>query len=391
MVSTGPVVVYTAGVLLKPIEADTGWSRGEISAATTVAAVATALVSPVVGGWVDRFGGVATARVGVLLLAASLAVVGMGPASLPVFLVTFLCLGVLSATQTPLSYAHIIVAQFDKKRGLALAVALSGMGVGAASLPLLANALAELAGWRAAYFGLATVVLLVGGAATWLILSNRKVEARVAQPTNQDKSAFRTALTQPRFWTMAAAFFLVASATNAVVGHLPAILTDRGIDSRVAATVVSASGVSLLIGRLLGGYLLDHIQARWVASGVFALGALGTGIFINEHVAASITWAYVGGSLVGVAIGVETDLIAFMVSRFFGVTAFARLYGVQILCFAIGVGLGPGLLGAWFDAAGSYAPGLTWLTAACALAALLITFGGTPRDPSSPVSQATES
>jgi predicted MFS family arabinose efflux permease len=378
-VSAGPVIIYTSGVLLKPIAADTGWTRGQISAATACAALTTAIVAPAIGALVDRWGGARVSRVSVVLFAACLAGIALVPAYFPLFIAAFVMTGVLAAGQTPLSYSQIISSSFDRTRGLALAIGLSGMGLGAIVLPPLASGLAEVSGWRTAYAGLGAIVLVVGMIASLLIPAGRPQPSRAGTPAAHESvqsrpaESWTSALREPAFWTMAGAFFLVAMGTNAVVGHLPAILTDGGHSPGAAAGVVSASGVALIIGRLVGGALLDRLSANWVALGFFAAGAAGSLILAASS---SLASAISGAALVGLAIGVETDLIAYMVSRRYGLAAFGRLYGVQILCFAIGVGAGPALLGALFDAQSSYTSGLHLMAAACAGGAVAIAIGG---------------
>jgi predicted MFS family arabinose efflux permease len=374
-VSAGPVIVYTASVLLKPIAADTGWTRGEISLAITCAALATALAAPFVGGLVDRYGGATIARISAMLFAACLAVIAIVPQQLVWFLCAFVLAGVLGSGQTPLSYSKVVAGAFDRSRGLALAIALSGMGAGAVLLPPYAAWLASDFGWRGAFLGLAIAVAIVAFVASVLLRAQRTTASSTARSAAEfpgpsvATATIRSALREPYFWILATSFFLVAVGTNGVVGHLAAIVSDAGQPTQQSAWMVSVSGVALIVGRLVGGFLLDRTSARFVAGGFFMAGGLGA-VLLSLTTEPAV--AVVGAALIGLTIGVETDLIAYMISRRYGLDAFGRLYGIQILCFAFGVGAGPALMGALFDARGSYDFALLVMSAMCVAGALLI-------------------
>ena len=81
---------------------------------------------------------------------------------------------------------------------------------------------------------------------------------------------------------------------------------------------------------------------------------------------------FAGTVLCGLGIGAEIDLMAFFVGRYFGLRAFAAIYGLMFATFAVGSGLGSYLMGACFDLAGSYRPMLVAFVAVLIAACLLI-------------------
>ena len=146
--STGPLIQFTFGVFLKPVAAELHADRGQASLALLVALGLSGLLTPVAGNLVDRFG---LRRVGlpcVVLFALSFALIGKVSTSTTAFVVCYGLAGSFSAGQTPLICAKAITAAFDDRRGLALGIAMSGVGLGTALAPRLAQQLVATVGWR---------------------------------------------------------------------------------------------------------------------------------------------------------------------------------------------------------------------------------------------------
>src|SRR5688572_18780338 len=98
-----------------------------------------------------------------------------------------------------------------------------------------------------------------------------------------------------------------------------------------------AAGLSLVAGRLLAGYLLDHIFAPYVASIFFLSPLVGIGLLIA---ATNVPMAAAGTILVGIGLGAEVDLIAFLLSRYLGNRSFGEIYGYLFAIFMFGSGIG---------------------------------------------------
>ncbi|MGH7059464.1 MAG: MFS transporter, partial [Stellaceae bacterium] len=127
-VCNGPVLAFTFGVFLKPIMADTGWTRGEASFALSFGGIFSAIAVPVLGSMMDRWSIRRVALPGIVAFALCLCLMGLTPASLIVFTMLFSLTEIAGAIQTPLAYAKAISAWFDRRRGLALGIAMAGVG-----------------------------------------------------------------------------------------------------------------------------------------------------------------------------------------------------------------------------------------------------------------------
>ena len=169
-VCNGPVLGFTFGVFLKPIMADMGWDRGVASAALSSGHITSALAVPVLGYLMDRWGIRQVALPGLVIYAAFLCLLGFSPHSLAIFTLLVALAGMTSAIQTPLGYAKAISAWFDRRRGLAFGVAMSGVGLGAFVIPQLARVLIDRFGWRGAYIalGLLTLAIAFPAVALWI-------------------------------------------------------------------------------------------------------------------------------------------------------------------------------------------------------------------------------
>jgi MFS family permease len=168
---------------------------------------------------------------------------------------------------------------------------------------------------------------------------------------------------------MISVFFLVTASVHACFIHLPAVLADRGATAQVAALASSLLGVGMFVGRIGCGYLLDVFFGPRVSAALFALIAIGLGLLAVSH---AIWAAFVGAFLVGLGLGAETDIIAYLVSRYFGLRSYGAIYGWIWAVFGLSGGLGAYLMGLGFDKTGSYVVPLSGFFCAAALATLLI-------------------
>jgi MFS family permease len=362
VVGSGPINVFTFGVFLKPITEDLALSRGVFSAALTFHATIAAIVLPLIGWLVDRWGARRILLPGLFLYALATASYALLQASpLLVAFLIFGLTGLFGGVQSPIPYAAVIAQWFDRERGLALGIGTAGVGIGVALMPQVAALLIDTVGWRLAYVGLAITVLLVAFPPVALFLREPPGFRGRAQSRGQPRAtapaapgvAAGEALRSWLFWGLAAAFFLDVIAINGTLTHIVPLLTDRGISRQVATAALSGTGFALIFGRILSGWCLDRFWGPYVAIVFFVLPMIGIAILISG---AGGFAPFLGAIACGLGIGAEIDLMAFFTSRYFGLRDYAKLYGTMFGIFALGVGIGPALSGASFDRFHSYIP-----------------------------------
>ena len=148
------------------------------------------------------------------------------------------------------------------------------------------------------------------------------------------------------FWLLTVAVFLVVTTVNGMIAHLVPLLTDRGIDVGRATSVLSAVGLSVIVGRLVAGYLLDRFFAPYVAAGLFVTPLVAIGLLMAG--AGGVAPVVAAVSL-GFGLGSEVDVVGFLVGRYFGLRSFGEIYGYVFAIFTLGTGFGP-VLAVSFDA-----------------------------------------
>lgn len=367
------ILQLSASVLMKPIMAELGWNRSMVSAAVMLGSIFAAVATPVAGKLMDRHGIKRITLVAITLFALAIASMSLAPAIPAAFLAMFSLVGLFSAGQAPLPYAKAIAAAFDRRRGLAMGIAMTGVGLGAALVPRLTQFYLDRLGWRGAYVAVGMTVFAIAFLAVGLFIRDSGGASRTAAAEAQVRVLpgldARAALRSPNFWMLAAVFFCIPIVVNGTIVHLVPLLTDRGIPAGRAVALFSGVGASLIAGRLLCGFLLDHFFGPHVALAFVMLPAVGV---LTLLLSSDPTLAALGVVLVGLGMGAEVDLIAYLQSRYFGLRAFGQIYGYLFAVFTVGSGLGPFMMGAAFDAAGSYRPALLAFVAVLGIAAWLL-------------------
>jgi len=376
-VSFASLLVYTFGVLLKPLAEEFAWSRESVSAAFGIAAMTVAACSPPLGYLFDR---VRPTRI----IVPCLIVFGCAFASLSLLTphlwhlyATFVVLGVVGNGTAQMAYSRAVSSWFVRRRGTALAVVMSGGAVGAMVLPLAAEALIDAAGWRRACAMLGAMVLIVGVPIVARFIRERPGEhgARVVL----DGASVREGVTSRVFWILVIVLLAQSIAQNGAITHMAALLTDRGVSPGGAALALSAMGAASLLGRLSTGWLLDRFFAPRVGFCLLSTAAVGTYLLGGAH---SLTAGLLAAALIGFGMGAEADVTPYILSRYLGLRSFAMLYGFTWTAYAIAGAVGPVLMGRAFDATGSYTTLLTQLAIGTFLiGALLLLVPGYPGPP----------
>ena len=376
LVGSGPILIFSFGVFLKPVTAELGITRGDLSTAVLIGTLFSAAACPVIGILLDRFGVRRVMMPGILAYALVVAGFGFMQAK-PAFLIPliFAIVGLVGVVQTPIPYAAVVAQWFDRQRGLALGIATAGVGLGVAVLPPFLALLISQFGWRNAYFGLAIAVLVLAWLPVALFVREPPALARATRRQSDDDltavlpgATAREAYGQWRFWALTIAFFLAVMAINGTLTHVVPLLTDRGIPPQQAAVMFSFAGYAIILGRILAGWCLDRIWGPYVAICFFVVPMLGIALLGSG---AGGLVPLVGAVLCGAGIGAEIDLMAFFISRYFGLKAYGKVYGLMFAVFNVGTGIGPAISGISFDRFHSYGPIFIVYEVALAITCLL--------------------
>ena len=367
-----PIVVSSFAIFFRSFVQEFHAGRAAISLALTIHNVVAASLAAWVGRLSDRFGArkVILPGLGILgLLLLSAQAIGSKVWQLYIF---YGMLGAVSNATTSVPYGVIVSRWFNRRRGLALGLTQAGLGVGAIVMPALMHLLIARYGWRSALAmsGVVGLIILMPVIALFLKEAsppaNSPVDLASAQVEGLDWGDIRAART---FWLMIASFVLVGASVQACVIHIAPLLSDRGATAALATLAVSVAGLAMLAGRAGTGYFLDRYFAPHVALALFAMAALGMALL-----ATGVTGklALLSVFAVGLAFGGELDIIAYLISRYFGLRALGAAFGVAFGSFVIAAGIGPLLMGFAFDRTGSYRAPIAGFSIATMLAAVLV-------------------
>jgi len=353
---------YTQGIFVPPLTHEFGWSREQMSLVTLAGGVVLALASPFVGLVVDRVG----VRLPLLfsfvaMIVGFFALSTMGGDFLQFFSLQLVVFAV-GAVTGPVAFTRVINQHFVAMRGLALGVTLAGSGAMAVLAPPVVAAVISTVGWRGAYRAIAILMIFAASIALTLLWpACGKAEAR-SGPVEADQVEGQVH-DRVLFWRLLATFALLALGVGGFAFHLVPLLTDAGVPLTRAAGVQSLIGVSILLGRIGSGYLVDRFFAPRISALIMALAAAGVAGLASLGPVAAPGCAL----LIGFALGTEGDVIGYLTARYFGMRRYGRLYGVLYGVFTLGLGLSPVIMSRMQQATGSYS-GALWASFAVLVA-----------------------
>lgn len=355
---------HALGVMIRPLEQEFGWPRAQISAGFLFISVLALALGPLIGRAVDRLGARSIALFGIPFYCSMLACLSLANHSIYSWWGLWILVAVGSMTILPVVWISVLNGYFFLSRGLAMAIALSGTGMGAAIWPYLTNTLVEELGWRMAYVGLAMISAAICFPITWLLFRDAggaRPWRRDGQPADPSQSGPATAAPGPtvrkqmasrRFYKLAGASIVFAIASCALTNNMVPVLIGEGLDPAAAAATAGLLGIGSITGRIVGGFLLDRLDGNKVAAVSVLLPIIPTTILLLTD--QSQAWAAFACLIMGLSVGTELDCCAYLAARHFGTRNFGTLFGSINGMLLFGAGLAPLTANAVFDATRSY-------------------------------------
>jgi MFS family permease len=357
-IASPAILLIPLGLFMKSVTGEFGWSRTDFSIIVSVASICNALVLPLAGVLVDRFGARRVALIGTVLGCGSYMCLSLTHSFGAFVAITALSVALGNLASYP-AFLFLTQRWFDKHLGLAFAITSSGLAVGTGGFSYLISQNIVLRGWREAFVLAGAIALVIGLVNLAVFVRDNKgpipeAERRSEQTEfAQDGSTLRSAMATRDFWLYSLAFVLVLFGVVGASFHMPAMLSDWGGSATQIAGIVAAGSVGSLFGRLLGGALLDHLETRTVA-GIFLSCQLVGFLLLLQ----GLNWALPASFLIGATQGAEIDILGFLIARRFGRLAYARIFGSAFSVTLLGAIIGPIALGMVFDKSGSYTLGL---------------------------------
>ncbi len=359
-----PLPFYTIGVFAIPLSKNFGWGMDTVMGGLTIFTLVALVASPAIGYVADRFGARRTAITSLLLFGLVFMAFNFNTGDKWMYYGLWGVMAVAGAGTLPMTWTRAINNWFNDNRGLALGLSLLGTGIFGALAKLFSYSIIENYGWRAAYVGVGLLPLLIALPLAYFFfrdVDDPKVADKVARlraeiPSHSKRvktgKTVAQALRDWKFWLLAFCFILISFAIGGPIPNLEPMLGSKGFEATDAVILASAIGYAVLFGRLIGGYLLDRFWAPAVAFLLLSIPALSC--YLLQGADLTYINALIAVVILGFGAGVEYDLMAYLVSRYFGMKNYAAIYGFLYGFFAMGAGFGPVIFGKFFAATGSY-------------------------------------
>ncbi len=359
------VTVYSLGPFIAPLEAEFGWSRAQIASGMTFYSVLGILLTPLAGIVIDRIGPRRVALFALIVYWLAFSALSLATASIMVWYALWFVLAFASAPMKPTTWTAGVSSVFDKGRGLAISVMLCGAALSSTLTPIFSTWLIDAYGWRIAYAAMMTTYVAVVFPVVWLFFTSATDRSRVAAKARQGEAApdaapaaaltglaWREGLLSWKFVRLGAAATVTTIVIISFVSNLIPILSDNGLTRNQAAGVAGLVGMSTIVGRLIGGYLLDRVNGSYVG-GVSLLVPIISALLVLSY-PGSLMAASIAILILGLSLGAELDCVAYLTTRHFGMKNFGTIFGVVSGLLAFASGLGPFLVNLVYDETGSY-------------------------------------
>jgi MFS transporter, OFA family, oxalate/formate antiporter len=381
MCGASPLPFNVLGTLFQPLNAEFGWGRAEVSAGITIFGIVASLMAPVFGWASDRFGVRRVALFSLLAFSISFASLYFTPASIGGFYALWFVIGLIGIGSTPVTWSRAISMWFVQNRGLALGIMLLGTSAAGFIVPKVAGYMVQTVGWREMFPVVALFPLLLALPVCLALFREPRTDERPANLNTRSGELKGRTLTEAartrQFWLLLSSILLIALAYGGAHIHMIPIVMDHGLTLDQATSMMGVVALGLLCGRLGVGLMLDRIWGPAIAFPVLCLPAIAC--FLLMGISSDTTILVTAAFLLGFAAGAESDLIAFLAARYFGMAHFGKIYGFLYMPFGIGSAVSPIFYGLVRDRTGSYDH---MLMAAAAMfvagAALLLLLGRYP-------------
>lgn len=390
---------YSFGVLLKPLMAHFGWSRGAVSIAQSIYLLTNSAVGLVTGKLAERhsirkiifIGGLVGGGAWIMLSLTS---------SLWYLYFFYFVLGIGLGGAAGLVPASVAISHwFVRRRGAAMGVATAGIALGAMVLTPAVGFVTNAFGWRMSYLFMGAVVFAIDLPLAALLMRNRPQDKgllpdgdlpapqveRAAAPAHPHvgQGGSKRWISSASMWLLCVGFALAQIGEMSILIHEVAFITDIGISATAAAAAFGLTGGMGGIGKVIFGWLTDKISARYVTMLCFGLQLGGVFVLMATDSLAMV-WVFV--AVFGFSMGGMVTLMPLATSDLFGGSSFGVVYGF-VHFVVIGVSTaGPPLAGFLYDATQSYATVFMIFAAtyAASLAAVYFAWGVNPRPLRSP-------
>jgi MFS family permease len=275
------------------------------------------------------------------------------------YLAMFALAGVLGALPSNAALASLLAQWFQEKCGFWLGFTAGvGNGVESALMPAIAAIFLVESSFRGAFLGIVALIILFAAPIAWVTLRVPPQSATVDEGNvshSGSRLTLRQALGRPLFWVIFSSVPLVAGSMTAVFANTVSIMISRDLTLAQAMGVVASFALICAVGQPFAGWLLDRSDRPRIVAPFYAVSALGVATFIMGR---SDFALMVGGGMAGIGLGADYCLMAYMLSRYFGLRAMGAIAGLAYAAVLTVNAFTPLGLNFVYEMAGSYGDAL---------------------------------
>lgn len=395
MMSMG-VSAYGLGVFIKPIEADLGWSRTDISLGQTLATGVMGLLGVAIGGLVDRRGGRMLIVLGAVLAGSAYIMLSQVQELWQYYLISGVVLTLGMGMMGAIVLNVVVSNWFLQRRGRAIALTNMGVSLGAIVVPRVATWIIETHGWRTAWvvIGISIWVLVIPS--SWFVMRRRPEDhglkpdggwvdlgggnAVAAQRASVDGLRWtrRQVMRTPTLWMLIFVFGFGSVGMMGMLLHMVPFLSDSGYSPSAAAAAFAMVGYSGLISKPLWGLAVERFQARYVAAAEFSTLGLGV-LAISE--ASSLPMTYAAIFLFGIGVGGMMTVQETVWADYYGRLTLGMVRSIGRAFTIVFSAAGPLVAALAYDLRGSYELAFLVFVGSYAFAAVLVLLTPFPKHP----------
>jgi sugar phosphate permease len=362
---------------------DLGWSRGDTAVMFSLSILVYGLLSPVVGGLVDRFKPQVVVSLGMIILCGSVVLCARATEPWQFYLL----FGVIAASGVSMigvaPMGAILTPWFGRNRGLVFAVLASGFGVSLVSATLI-QYLITTYGWRNSFViaGVSVAAMSIPLVLLFIRRAPRPAAPAAAAAAQSDPTqaavwhsnvwTFGRAMRTPQFWMLwAVGFCQIGLAEKVAIAHQVYFFQDVGYSPISAASVYSVFGVAFVAGTFVSA-LSDRLgrERMYLPGCVSAL--IGVGLLFAIRDANSPWMAYVFATLFGAGMGLMPPVLFAAIADLFHGPSYGAIQGMVVLGMSVGGALSPWLAGHMHDIYGTYDTTLFLLLGALVASGVLL-------------------
>lgn len=367
VISSG-LITYCFSVYVMPLTTDFGWSRAGIMLGSTIMSLVSGLSALLVGKYLYRIGSKTMIAIGALMTGTGFVLLSFTQ-SLWQFYVFYAIVGIGWATMGIVPTSAVVSNWFKRRRGLAIGILGTGIGVGGFTMPLVTNSLITNYGWRSSFLIVGCMAALVMIPVSFLIIKNRPEDmglfpdgdasGNIIQKKRSNSApdvsfTLAQALKTPVFWLMFLAFLTFSFANQAIFQNHAPHLQDMEFSPAIAATAIGIVGIGSAFGKFGLGWLCDFIAPKYALVLGILFQSAAILILMNIKANSPIILVYLYAILLGLGVGSWLPAMSMTTSTTFGLTSYGIIFSIINLSSMLGGATGPLAAGMIFDANQSY-------------------------------------